>query len=125
MPKPLMPPWLRPSPTSEKPHGSWSRSASRVTRSSRALALTTGMALIGLAATACSTRTEYVQVPIFIPPLTQETCLPPPLPDEHFETWEDVNRRVAEDGLELAGAVKKCDDKRQALITAIVEGQKK
>jgi hypothetical protein len=49
------------------------------------------------------------------------SCLPPPLPDEHFETWDDVNRRIAEDGIELAGAVKKCDDRRKALITAIVE----
>ncbi len=61
---------------------------------------------------------------MIIPPTAQVPCLPQPLPDKHFETWEEVNQAIAEDGIELAGAVKKCEDKREALITAIVEGQK-
>ena len=49
-----------------------------------------------------------------------QSCLPQPLnPNEHFESQDQVTKRIADDGLDLAGELAKCDAKRQGLITAI------
>ena len=49
-----------------------------------------------------------------------QSCLPQPLnPNEHFESQDQVTKRIADDGIDLAGDLAKCDGKRLGLIKSI------